>query len=125
MLALSSASCEWSLFTNVTSPFLITLEVSHVFFQFFPFGRSIMATSMTKVGGVVVITQVIHQDQASIPLQTSPQATPTSTPVAPPVKRLPPPAPAKLDELSLAFLRGGPQALGVSFSAWGAAADAR
>lgn len=72
-----------------------------------------MATSMTKVGGVVVITQVIHQDQASIPLQTSPQATPTSTPVAPPAKRLLPPAPAKLDELSLAFLRGGPQALGV------------
>lgn len=78
---------------------------------------------MTKVGGVVVITQVIHQDQASIPLQTSPQATPTSTPVAPPAKRLLPPAPAKLDELSLAFLGGGPQALGVSFSERGATAD--
>uniref|UniRef100_H3CL03 Uncharacterized protein n=1 Tax=Tetraodon nigroviridis TaxID=99883 RepID=H3CL03_TETNG len=71
-----------------------------------------MATSLTKVGGVVVITQVIHQDQASIPLQTPPRATPppatpTSTPAAPP-------APSKLDELRVAFLQGGPQALGVS-----------
>lgn len=71
---------------------------------------------MTKVGGVVVITQVIHQDQASIPLQTSPQATPTSTPAAPPARRLLAPAQAKLDELSVAFLQGWPQALGVSSS---------
>lgn len=73
-----------------------------------------MTTSMTKVGGVVVITQVIPQDHASIPLQTSPLTTPTSTPAAPPAKRLPPPASPKLDEFSVAFLQGGPQALGVS-----------
>lgn len=75
-----------------------------------------MATSMTKVGGVVVITQVIQQDDTSIPLQSSPQATPTCPPAAPPAKRSPPPAPKKLDDFNLAFLQGGPQALGVSFS---------
>lgn len=73
-----------------------------------------MATSLTKVGGVVVITQVIPQDHASIPLQTPPLAPPTSTPAAPPARRLAPPAPTKLGELSVAFLQGGPQALGVS-----------
>lgn len=82
----------------------------------FSSGCSIMATSMTKVGGVVVITQVIQQDDTSIPLQSSPQATPTCPPAAPPAKRSPPPAPKKLDDFSLAFLQGGPQALGVSFS---------
>ena len=68
---------------------------------------------------MVVITQVIPQDQASIPLHASPQATPSSPPAAHPGRRLPPPAPPKLDELSEAFLEGVPQALGVGFSGVG------
>ncbi|TWW79840.1 membrane-spanning 4-domains subfamily A member 4A [Takifugu flavidus] len=73
-----------------------------------------MSTSLTKVGGVVVITQVIPQDEASIPLHSVPdgaQATPTTARTTPPARRLLPPT--KLDELSASFLQGGPQGLGV------------
>lgn len=75
-----------------------------------------MSTSLTKVGGVVIITQVIPQDEANVPLGSIPhglQATPTTAPAPPPARRLLPPT--KLDELSASFLQGGPQGLGVSF----------
>lgn len=75
-----------------------------------------MSTSLTKVGGLVVITQVIQQDEASIPLDSVPpgfHATPTTAPTTPPARRLLPPT--KLDELNAFFLQGGPQGLGVSF----------
>lgn len=77
-----------------------------------------MSTSLTRLGGVVVITQVIQQGEASIPLHSVPcgsQATPTTAPALPPAGRLVPPAHTKLDELSASFLQGMPQGLGVSF----------
>lgn len=64
----------------------------------------------------MVITQVIPQDESSIPLHGVPhgsQATPTAPPAPPPARR--PLPPTKLDELSASFLQGGPQGLGVSF----------
>lgn len=66
------------------------------------------STSVTKVGGVLVVTQVIPQEESSIPLQAPPtQAPPTQAP---------PPASAKLDDMTACFLRGEPQGLGVSRS---------
>ncbi|XP_051255359.1 membrane-spanning 4-domains subfamily A member 4A [Dicentrarchus labrax] len=67
------------------------------------------STSITKIGGVVVVTQVIPQDETSIPLQ----APPSTTQAPPPVPRAPSSAPAKMDDMTAAFLRGQPQVLGV------------
>lgn len=67
------------------------------------------STSITTVGGVVVVTQVIPKDENTVPLQEVANATqaPPQDPKAPPT------APAKMDDMTAAFLRGGPQGLGV------------
>lgn len=64
-------------------------------------------TSVTTVGGVVIVTQVIPQDDPSIPLQ----APPTAAKTAPPPATLAPPT--KLDDVTATFLRGQPHGLGV------------
>ncbi|XP_070822662.1 membrane-spanning 4-domains subfamily A member 4A [Chaetodon trifascialis] len=71
-------------------------------------------TSITKIGGVVVVTQVISQDEASIPLQsaTATQAPPSVAQTTPKVTQAPP-ATAKVDDMTAAFLRGEPRSLGV------------
>ncbi|XP_076592653.1 membrane-spanning 4-domains subfamily A member 4A isoform X1 [Chaetodon auriga] len=72
-------------------------------------------TSITKIGGVVVVTQVIPQDAASIPLQTSATATqaPPSVAQTTPTATQAPPATAKVDDMTATFLRGEPRSLGV------------
>nr|XP_046256202.1 membrane-spanning 4-domains subfamily A member 4A isoform X2 [Scatophagus argus] len=67
------------------------------------------STSVTKIGGVVVVTQVLPQDETSIPLQAA--AAVTQAP--PPAKQAPPSANTKMDDMTAAFLRGEPQSLGV------------
>ncbi|XP_059195952.1 membrane-spanning 4-domains subfamily A member 4A-like [Centropristis striata] len=64
------------------------------------------STSITTVGGVVVVTQVIPQEEAGIQLQ-SPAPTTQAPPPAPPS-----PAP-KVDDMTATFLRGEPRGLGV------------
>ncbi|KAM9353832.1 membrane-spanning 4-domains subfamily A member 4A [Symphorus nematophorus] len=81
------------------------------------------STSVTKVGGVVIVTQVIPQDEtAAIPMGTpaatttvTAQAPPTvtATQVPPPAAKAPPPSPHKIDDMTSTFLRGEPQGLGV------------
>ncbi|XP_073341420.1 membrane-spanning 4-domains subfamily A member 4A [Pagrus major] len=71
------------------------------------------STSVTKIGGVVVVTQVIPQEEKSIPLQSaaiSAQAPPTATH---PARQAPPPAPTKMDDMTSIFMKAGPQCLGV------------
>ncbi|XP_028326182.1 membrane-spanning 4-domains subfamily A member 4A [Gouania willdenowi] len=65
------------------------------------------STSITTVGGVIVVTQVIPKDDASIPLET-PQNPSTAPPPA-----LRSPAPAKVDDMTAVFLQGAPLSLGV------------
>lgn len=69
------------------------------------------STSITTVGGLVVVTQVIPQDEKSIPLQaaaaTSAPPTTTQTPPTTPA------TPTKMDDMTATFLRGEPQGLGV------------
>ncbi|XP_072249307.1 membrane-spanning 4-domains subfamily A member 4A [Leuresthes tenuis] len=64
-------------------------------------------TSVTTVGGVVIVTQVIPKDDSSILLQTP----------ADPARQAPPPAvktsPTKEESKAATFLRGEPQGLGV------------
>lgn len=67
------------------------------------------STSVTRMGGVVVVTQVIPHDEGSIQLQT---AAP-STQAPPPATQAPPPASTKMDDMKGVFLRGEPQGLGV------------
>ncbi|KAM3613795.1 uncharacterized protein V6R79_005142 [Siganus canaliculatus] len=69
------------------------------------------STSVTKIGGVVVVTQVIPEGDASIPLQSAapPQAPPPAAQTPPPSKA----SRAKLDDVTAGFLQGEPQALGV------------
>ncbi|CAK6981945.1 membrane-spanning 4-domains subfamily A member 4A [Scomber scombrus] len=66
------------------------------------------STSISKIGGVVVVTQVIPQDETSIQLQN---------PAAPPTPPSPPSAPSapptKTDDMAAIFLRGEPQGLGL------------
>lgn len=70
------------------------------------------STSVTKIGGVVVVTQVIPQDEGSIPLQSAAPAT-----WAPPrATQAPPSVPTKMNDMTAAFLRGEPQGLGVRCS---------
>ncbi|XP_029957759.1 membrane-spanning 4-domains subfamily A member 4A [Salarias fasciatus] len=67
------------------------------------------STSVTKVGGVVVVTQVIPKDEASLQLQAPPaDQAPACAPQAPP------PEPVKVDDMTAAFLQGQPLVLGVS-----------
>ncbi|XP_041650109.1 membrane-spanning 4-domains subfamily A member 4A [Cheilinus undulatus] len=69
------------------------------------------STSITKVGGVMVVTQVIPQDEKAIPLQdpaASPARPPPSATLAPPS-----PPPTKMDDMTATFLRGEPQGLGI------------
>ncbi|XP_068586027.1 high affinity immunoglobulin epsilon receptor subunit beta [Cebidichthys violaceus] len=62
------------------------------------------STSVTTVGGVVVVTQVIPKEETGIRLQTA----------TPPVAQAPPTSPAsKMDDMTAAFLRGEPRGLGV------------
>lgn len=73
------------------------------------------STSITTIGGVVVVTQVIPQDETSIPLQTAATTT-TTTQAPPPVTQAPPPRSAPLtkkDDMTAAFLQGEPQGLGL------------
>ncbi|XP_028254729.1 membrane-spanning 4-domains subfamily A member 4A [Parambassis ranga] len=65
------------------------------------------STSVSTLGGVVVITQVIRKDEASIPLQSA------ATLQAPPPPMKTPPSSEKMDSMTTTFLQGGPQALGV------------
>ncbi|KAM6995508.1 membrane-spanning 4-domains subfamily A member 4A [Tautogolabrus adspersus] len=60
------------------------------------------STSITKVGGSIVVTQVIPQDEKAIPLQGAPTTTP-------PVSS----SPAKMDDMTATFLWGEPQGLGI------------
>ncbi|XP_047455502.1 membrane-spanning 4-domains subfamily A member 4A-like [Mugil cephalus] len=66
------------------------------------------STSVTTLGGVVVVTQVIPKNENSIPLQ-SPDDVPLQVP--PPVTDAPP-SPPKVDDMTAAFLRGQPHGLG-------------
>lgn len=81
------------------------------------------STSVTKIGGVVIVTQVIPQEETSIPLEsaaTAMQAPPHGT-QAPfpatvatlPVKKAPPTPETKMDKMTATFMRGQPQGLGV------------
>lgn len=67
------------------------------------------STSVTRMGGVVVVTQVIPHDEGSIQLQTA--APSTQAPL--PATQAPPPATTKMDDMKGVFLRGEPQGLGV------------
>ncbi|KAK5620660.1 hypothetical protein CRENBAI_020813 [Crenichthys baileyi] len=67
------------------------------------------STSVTTVGGVVIVTQVIPKDDLSIPLQTP--ANPTAQALHPVPKT--PPRPSMKEGKEDIFLRGEPQALGV------------
>ncbi|KAK9514439.1 hypothetical protein VZT92_027906 [Zoarces viviparus] len=62
------------------------------------------STSVTTVGGVVVITQVIPKEDTGIQLQTA----------TPPAAQAPPTSHAsKMDDMTAVFLRGEPRGLGV------------
>lgn len=90
-----------------------------IFFPEFPLSSSMTSTSITKIRGVVIVTQVIPQDQAYIPLQNAAlveQATPSAPPDPPAVRQATPSAPTKLDEITASFLQGQPQGLGVRWS---------
>lgn len=86
------------------------------FFQNFPSEllwplTFIMAsTSITTIGGVMVVTQVIPKDDGSIQLQNASSST---APAPPPVKKTTP-IPVKMNDITVAFMRGQPHALGVS-----------
>ncbi|XP_023189268.1 membrane-spanning 4-domains subfamily A member 4A-like isoform X1 [Xiphophorus maculatus] len=67
------------------------------------------STSVTTVGGVVIVTQVIPKDDLSIPLGTP--ASPKVQAPRPVVKTLP--GPSKEDAKESVFLRGEPLGLGV------------
>ncbi|XP_015259250.1 PREDICTED: membrane-spanning 4-domains subfamily A member 4A [Cyprinodon variegatus] len=67
------------------------------------------STSVTTVGGVVIITQVIPKDDRSIPLETS--ANPADQVPSPVLKT--PPAPPKKDSKETIFLQGESMGLGV------------
>lgn len=64
------------------------------------------STSITTVGGVVVVTQVIPKDEKSIQLQAPPR--PAQAP--PQTSKLPP---TKMDVTMAALMQGGPHVLGV------------
>lgn len=68
------------------------------------------STSITTIGGVMVVTQVIPKDDCSIQLQNASSST---APAPPPVKKTTP-IPVKMDDITVAFMRGQPHALGVS-----------
>ncbi|XP_075934560.1 membrane-spanning 4-domains subfamily A member 4A [Anarhichas minor] len=62
------------------------------------------STSVTTVGGVVVVTQVIPKEETGIQLQTA----------TPPAAQAPLTSPAsKMDDMTAVFLRGEPRGLGV------------
>ncbi|XP_074510514.1 uncharacterized protein LOC141779530 [Sebastes fasciatus] len=69
------------------------------------------STSVTTVGGMVIVTQVIPKEDSSIPLQTTSADTRQAPP---PASKAPPTAPAsKMDNMTAMFLRGQPHGLGV------------
>ncbi|KAF3692470.1 Membrane-spanning 4-domains subfamily A member 4A [Channa argus] len=70
------------------------------------------STSITKVGGITIVTQVIPQEEASIQLQSA--ATTKQLPA--PATNAAAPAPsfaAEKDGIRASFLLGGPQGLGI------------
>uniref|UniRef100_UPI0037E8EE8A high affinity immunoglobulin epsilon receptor subunit beta-like n=1 Tax=Semicossyphus pulcher TaxID=241346 RepID=UPI0037E8EE8A len=69
------------------------------------------STSITTVGGVVVVTQVIPQDEKAIPLQAA-AATSTQAPVTQ-APRPATPSPTKVDDMTATFQRGEPRGLGI------------
>ncbi|KAM9310573.1 uncharacterized protein KZ484_026440 [Pholidichthys leucotaenia] len=70
------------------------------------------STSVTTVGGLTIVTQVIPSADASIPLQDTPQAPPIPA-KAPPTPAKAQPTPIKVDDMTATFLRAQPHALGV------------
>ncbi|XP_022072307.2 membrane-spanning 4-domains subfamily A member 4A [Acanthochromis polyacanthus] len=71
------------------------------------------STSIATVGEMVVVTQVFPKDEKSVPLQTPADAQLKAPPSA---VKTPPPAkknPAKVDDMTTAFLRGEPLSLGI------------
>ncbi|XP_042345982.1 high affinity immunoglobulin epsilon receptor subunit beta-like [Plectropomus leopardus] len=71
------------------------------------------STSITKVGGVVIVTQVIPQDEGGIRLQSSPSSAVTVQAPPPPPQAPPTASPTKMDDMTAIFLRGQPHGLGV------------
>lgn len=78
------------------------------------------STSISKLGGVVIVTQVIRQDDTSIQLQPADTAPAAQTPppaaqTPPPATQTPPTSPKKKkkDNMATVYLMGEPQGLGV------------
>ncbi|CAN9514458.1 unnamed protein product [Ophioblennius macclurei] len=73
------------------------------------------STSVTTVGGVVIVTQVIPKDEYSFQLNAPPSDDTPRVAVSPPSSAVAPPpeTPVKVDEMTATFLRGQPLALGV------------
>ncbi|XP_068999893.1 membrane-spanning 4-domains subfamily A member 4A-like [Embiotoca jacksoni] len=67
------------------------------------------STSITSVGGVTIVTQVIPKNDASIPLQDAADTTPQAQPPAAKI----PPTPTKMDAMTATFLCGQPLGIGV------------
>lgn len=72
------------------------------------------STSVTTLGGVVVVTQVIPKEESGIQLQAANQAPPPPTQATPSATQAPsvPPS-SKVDVMTAAFLKGEPLSLGV------------
>ncbi|XP_075322651.1 uncharacterized protein LOC142380621 [Odontesthes bonariensis] len=71
----------------------------------FPLISIMTPTSVTSVGGVVIVTRVIPKDDSSVLLQTPSDKAPPPAAKAPPTKE---------DSKAAAFLRAEPQGLGVA-----------
>lgn len=69
------------------------------------------STSVTRIGGVMVVTQVIPQDEGSIQLQNPASTIESSAGSAP--TPTPAPPPAKMDTMKPTLMQGDPQCLGV------------
>lgn len=69
------------------------------------------STSVTTLGGVVVVTQVIPKEESGIQLQAANQAPPPPTKATPPATQTLPSS--KMDDMTAAFLKGEPLSLGV------------
>lgn len=108
-----SARCFYCLYRVFTFYFLpLRIPSEHLW----PLTSIMTSTSVTKIGGVVVVTQVIPQDEKSIPLQSpanTAETPPTATQAPPPARKAPPAAPTKMDDMTSIFMKAGPQCLGV------------
>lgn len=70
------------------------------------------STSVTRIGGVMVVTQVIPREESSIQLQYPGPTTLTPVQATTPTPA-PAPTPAKTDGMKPSLLQGEPQCLGV------------